>query len=47
MRRLGWMFRTEAGDACRKKKKSDLEKINDWEMRMLCEMAGLPCYKKR
>jgi len=47
MRRMGWMFRTEPRDACRKKKKSDLEKINDWEMRMLCEMAGLPCYKKR
>ena len=47
MRRMGWMIRTEPRDASRKKKKSDLEKINDWEMRMLCEMAGLPCYKKR
>ena len=47
MRRMGWMFRTEPRDACRKKKKSDLEKINDWEIRMLCEMGGLPCYKKR
>ena len=47
MKKMGWMFRTEPRDACRKKKKSDLEKINDWEMRMLCEMAGLPCYKKR
>jgi len=46
MRRMGWMFRTEPRDACRKKK-SDLEKINDWEIRMLCEMGGLPCYKKR
>ena len=47
MRRMGWMFRTEPRDACRKKAKSDLDKINDWEMRMLCDMAGIPCYKKR
>jgi len=47
MKKMGWMFRTEPRDACRKKKKSDLEKINDWEIRMLCEMGGLPCYKKR
>ena len=47
MRRMGWMLRTEPRDACRKKAKSDLDKINDWEMRMLCDMAGIPCYKKR
>ena len=47
MRRMGWKFRTEPRDACRKKSKSDREMMDDWEMRMLCEMAGLPCYKKR
>jgi hypothetical protein len=47
MKKMGWMFRTEPRDACRKKKKSDREKLDDWEIRMLCDMAGIPCYKKR
>ena len=47
MRRMGWMFRTEPRDACRKKSKSDRQKMDEWEMRMLCDMAGIPCYKKR
>ena len=42
MKKMGWMFRTEPRDACRKKKKSDLVKINDWEIRMLCDMAAHP-----
>jgi hypothetical protein len=47
MRRMGWKFRTEPRDACRKKSKSDRQKIDEWEMRMLCDMAGIPCYKRR
>ena len=27
--------------------KSDRQKMDEWEMRMLCDMAGIPCYKKR
>ena len=46
MKKMGWAFRKTPAEACKKQGRDRLRAIDEWELRMLCELGGIPCFKK-
>ena len=46
MKKMGWAFRKTPAEACKKKGRDQMRAIDEWELRMLCELGGIPCFKK-